>query len=37
MRMHIESVQNLTHLLDCVRPGIKPLLGGWNETSEKIN
>lgn len=35
MKMHIESVQNLTHLLDCVMPGIKPLLGGWNESSGK--
>ena len=35
MKMHIESVQNLTHLLDCVKPGIKPLLGGWNESSGK--
>ena len=33
--MHIESVQNLTHLLDCVMLGIKPLLGGWNESSGK--
>lgn len=37
MKMHIESIQNLTHLLDCVMFGIKPLLGGWNESSEKIN
>lgn len=35
MKMHIESVQNLTHLLDCVMPRIKPLLGGWNESSGK--
>lgn len=35
MKMHIESIQNLTHLLDGVMPGIKPLLSGWNESSGK--
>ncbi|MEI3542263.1 MAG: IS110 family transposase [Acutalibacteraceae bacterium] len=35
MKMHIEGVQNLAHLLDCVMPGIKLLLGGWNESSGK--
>jgi len=33
--MHIKSVQNLTHLLDRVMLGIKPLLGDWNESSGK--
>lgn len=33
--MHVESVQNLTHLPDGVMLGIKPLLSGWNESSGK--
>lgn len=35
MRMRIESVQELTHLLDYTMPGIKTLLKGWNEGSGK--
>ena len=35
MRMRIESVQELTHLLDYTMPGIKGLLKGWNEGSGK--
>jgi Transposase and inactivated derivatives len=35
MRMRIESVQELTHLLDYTMPGIKSLLKGWNETNGK--
>ena len=35
MEMRIESVQNLTHLLDYTMPGIKTLLQGWNETNGK--
>lgn len=35
MRMRIESVQELTHLLDYTMPGIKTLLKGWNETNGK--
>lgn len=35
MRMRIESVQELTHLLDYTMPGIKTLLQGWNETNGK--
>ena len=35
MRMRIESVQELTHLLDYTMPGIKSLLKGWNEGSGK--
>lgn len=35
MRMRIESVLSLTHLLDYTMPGIKELLNGWNEASNK--
>lgn len=35
MRMRIESVLDLTHLLDYTMPGIKALLKGWNETNGK--
>ena len=35
MRMRVESVLELTHLLDYTMPGIKKLLKGWNETSGK--
>lgn len=35
MRMRIESVLELTHLLDYTMPGIKSLLKGWNETNGK--
>lgn len=35
MRMRIESVQSLTHLLDYTMPGIKRLLNGWQESNGK--
>ena len=35
MRMRVESVLELTHLLDYTMPGIKTLLKGWNETNGK--
>lgn len=35
MRMRVESVLELTHLLDYTMPGIKALLKGWNETNGK--
>ncbi|OJV22498.1 MAG: IS110 family transposase [Bacteroidetes bacterium 41-46] len=35
MRMRIESVQSLTHLLDYTMPGIKNLLKGWQDSSGK--
>ncbi len=35
MRMRVESVLELTHLLDYTMPGIKILLKGWNETNGK--
>lgn len=35
MKMRIDSVLELTHLLDYTMPGIKSLLKGWNETSGK--
>lgn len=35
MRMRVESVLELTHLLDYTMPGIKNLLKGWNETNGK--
>lgn len=35
MRIRIESVLELTHLLDYTMPGIKSLLKGWNETNGK--
>lgn len=35
MRMRIESVQSLTHLLDYTKPGIKNLLKGCQDSSGK--
>lgn len=35
MRMRVESVLELTHLLNYTMPGIKTLLKGWNETNGK--
>lgn len=35
MRMRIESVQSLTHLLDYTMPGIKKLLRGWQDSTGK--
>jgi hypothetical protein len=35
MRMRVESVLELTHLLYYTMPGIKTLLKGWNETNGK--
>lgn len=35
MRMRVESVLELTHLLDYTMPGIKTLLKGWKETNGK--
>lgn len=35
MRMRVESVLELTHLLDYTMPGIKKLLKRWNETNGK--
>ncbi|WP_245157171.1 IS110 family transposase [Anaerovorax sp. IOR16] len=35
MRMRIESVQCLTHLLDYTMPGIKNLLRGWQDSTGK--
>lgn len=35
MRMRVEAVLELTHLLDYTMPGIKTLLKGWNETNGK--
>lgn len=35
MRMRVESVLELTHLLGYTMPGIKPLLKGWNESNGK--
>ena len=35
MRLRVESVLGLTHLLDYTMPGIKSLLEGWNETNGK--
>ena len=35
MRMHVESILELTHLLDYTMPGIKKLLQGWNEATNK--
>ena len=37
MRMRVESVLELTHLLDYTMPGIKTLLKGWNETNGNQN
>lgn len=35
MKLRIESVLSLTHLLDYTMPGIKGLLKGWNSSSGK--
>jgi transposase len=35
MKMRIKSVLALTHMLDYTMPGIKSLLKGWRESSEK--
>ncbi len=35
MELHVKSLQELTHLLDYVMPGIKGKLGSWNEASRK--
>jgi len=35
MRMRIESVQSLTHMLDYTMPGIKGLLKGWQDINNK--
>lgn len=35
MRMRIESVLELTHLLDMTMPGIKSMLSGWNSANGK--
>ncbi len=33
MRMHIDSLQELTHILDMTMPGIKKAFAGWQERS----
>ena len=35
MRMHVESILELTHILEYTMPGIKKLLQGWNEATNK--
>ena len=35
MRVHVESLQNLTHLLDYTMPGLKSEFGSWNPDSGK--
>lgn len=35
MRMHVESLQELTHLLDYTMPGIKNMFKSWNEANGK--
>ena len=35
MRIHVASLQELTHLLDCIMPGIKKVLKSWNPDSGK--
>lgn len=35
MRMHVESILELTHILDYTMPGIKKLLQGWSEATNK--
>ena len=35
MKLHIDSLHELTHLLDYTMPGIKKLLGSWDENSGK--
>jgi transposase len=35
MELHIKALQELTHILDYVMPGIKTLFNSWNEASGK--
>lgn len=35
MELHVKSLQELTHILDYVMPGIKAMFNSWDETSNK--
>lgn len=35
MELHVKALQELTHILDYVMPGIKKLFNSWNEASGK--
>lgn len=35
MEMHIKALQELTHVLDYVMPGIKPMFNTWHESNNK--
>jgi len=35
MELHVKALQELTHILDYVMPGIKKKINGWNETNNK--
>ena len=35
MKLHVMSLQELTHLLDYTMPGIKIILKSWNESNGK--
>lgn len=35
MELHVKALQELTHILDYVMPGIKKMFNSWNETNGK--
>lgn len=35
MELHVKALQELTHILDYVMPGIKKLFSSWNEVNGK--
>ena len=35
MELHVKALQELTHILDYVMPGIKKLFSSWNEANGK--
>ena len=35
MKLHVKALQELTHILDYVMPGIKKILNSWNESKVK--
>lgn len=35
MELHVKALQELTHILDYVMPGIKKMFSSWNETNDK--
>lgn len=35
MELHIKALQELTHVLDYVMPGVKKMFNSWNEANGK--